>query len=160
LFLYYLSAVRISTGSAALDNLLGGGIETKALTEIYGEYRCGKTQICLNLCVTSQINEKNPGRVVFIDTEGSFRTTRVAEIAERYELEKDDILENIAHARAFTFEQQIFLLEQAAAMMVKEPFRILIIVSFLLSSFFCFPLFLLISCFVFSAGFSDVSRPY
>jgi RecA/RadA recombinase len=121
--------VRISTGSVALDNLLGGGIETKALTEIYGEYRCGKTQICHNLCVTSQINDKRPGRVVFIDTEGSFRTSRVAQIAERYELEPEDILRNIAHARAYTYEQQIELLEKAAAMMVKEPFKILIFVS-------------------------------
>lgn len=121
--------MRISTGSVALDNLLGGGIETKALTEIYGEYRCGKTQICHNLCVTSQINDKRPGRVVFIDTEGSFRTSRVAQIAERYELEPEDILRNIAHARAYTYEQQIELLEKAAAMMVKEPFKILIFVS-------------------------------
>lgn len=141
--------MRISTGSAALDNLLGGGVETKALTEIYGEYRCGKTQICHNLCVTSQINDKNPGKVVFIDTEGSFRTSRIADISQRYELEPKDILGNIVHARAHTYEQQIDLLEEAAAMMVKEPFKILIFVSlgFIPIAEKFVSLHLLISCF-------------
>ena len=127
--------MRLSTGSAALDDLLGGGVETKALTEIYGEFRCGKTQIALNLCVTSQINEKNPGKVVFIDTEGTFRPSRVAEIAARYELNPVDILQNIVFARAFTYEQQMEYLDAAAAMMVKEPFKLLIFVRLVFLKF-------------------------
>ena len=43
--------VRVSTGSKALDELIGGGMETKAITEMYGEYRCGKTQVCACVCV-------------------------------------------------------------------------------------------------------------
>ena len=47
--------IRITTGCRDLDNILGGGIETGSLTEIYGEYRCGKTQLCHTLCVTTQV---------------------------------------------------------------------------------------------------------
>ena len=35
-----------------------GGIETGSITELYGEYRCGKTQLCHTLCVTCQVRCK------------------------------------------------------------------------------------------------------
>ena len=47
--------VKITTGSSKLDELLGGGIETGSITEIFGEFRTGKTQICHMLCVTCQV---------------------------------------------------------------------------------------------------------
>ncbi len=53
--------MRISTGSQALNDILGGGIETKSLTEIYGEFRTGKTQLCLTLCVTTQCSIEDGG---------------------------------------------------------------------------------------------------
>lgn len=121
--------VHISTGSAALDEILGGGIETGALTEIYGEYRCGKTQLCCTLCVTSQINDKIPGKAIYIDTEGSFRPKRIRDIADRFQLDGDQILANIVYGRAFNYEQQISLLENAAALMAEEQFKILIMDS-------------------------------
>lgn len=48
--------VKITTGSAALDGILGGGIESSSITELFGEFRTGKTQLCHTLCVTSQVN--------------------------------------------------------------------------------------------------------
>lgn len=47
--------IKITTGSGKLDDLLGGGIETGSITEIFGEFRTGKTQICHMLCVTCQV---------------------------------------------------------------------------------------------------------
>ena len=47
--------ISLSTGSSALDTLLQGGIETGSITELYGEFRTGKTQICHTLCVTAQL---------------------------------------------------------------------------------------------------------
>ena len=47
--------IKITTGSTKLDELLGGGIETGSITEIFGEFRTGKTQICHMLCVTCQV---------------------------------------------------------------------------------------------------------
>ncbi|PPD70934.1 hypothetical protein GOBAR_DD32185 [Gossypium barbadense] len=48
------SVIRITTGSQALDELLGGGIETSAITEAFGEFRSGKTQLAHTLCVSTQ----------------------------------------------------------------------------------------------------------
>ncbi len=44
--------IHLSTGSQSLDQLLGGGVETGSITEIFGEFRTGKTQLCHTLCVT------------------------------------------------------------------------------------------------------------
>ena len=44
----------LATGSSGLDQLLGGGIETGSITEIFGEFRTGKTQLCHTLCVMCQ----------------------------------------------------------------------------------------------------------
>ncbi len=76
----------ISTGSRDLDVLLGGGIETGSLTEIFGEFRTGKTQLCHTLCVTAQrpLDQGGAeGRVIYVDTEGTFRPQKLVAIAER-----------------------------------------------------------------------------
>jgi DNA repair protein RAD51 len=48
--------IQLTTGSKELDKLLGGGIETGSVTEIFGEFRTGKTQICHTLAVTCQVH--------------------------------------------------------------------------------------------------------
>jgi RecA/RadA recombinase len=55
---YYIvrqNVIHLTTGSSELDKLLGGGFETGSITEIFGEFRTGKTQICHTLCVTCQV---------------------------------------------------------------------------------------------------------
>ena len=47
--------IQITTGSNELDKLLGGGIETGSITELFGEFRCGKSQVCHSLAVTCQL---------------------------------------------------------------------------------------------------------
>ncbi|KAI3437822.1 hypothetical protein D9Q98_000269 [Chlorella vulgaris] len=125
------SVVKISTGSMALDELLGGGIETKAITEIFGEWRTGKTQLCHTLCVTTQIGNENggAGKVAYIDTEGCFRPERIRPIAARFGLDADAVLDNVVYARAHTWEQQFDYLVPLAAKMAQEPFRLLIMDS-------------------------------
>ena len=49
------SIVQLTTGSVELDKLLEGGIETGSVTEAFGEFRTGKTQLCHTLCVTCQM---------------------------------------------------------------------------------------------------------
>jgi len=51
------NVIHLSTGSRELDNLLGGGFETGSITEMFGEFRTGKTQICHTLCVTCQVTD-------------------------------------------------------------------------------------------------------
>ncbi|GAB4819384.1 hypothetical protein N2152v2_006430 [Parachlorella kessleri] len=99
--------VHISTGCAALDEILGGGIETKAITEIFG----------------------GAGKVAYIDTEGTFRPERIRPIAERFNLEAEAVLSNVVCARAHTLEQQVDFLLPLAAMMSEEPFKLLIMDS-------------------------------
>lgn len=47
--------ISLTTGSKELDKLLQGGIETGSITEMFGEFRCGKTQLCHTLAVTCQL---------------------------------------------------------------------------------------------------------
>jgi hypothetical protein len=66
-----------------------GGIETGSLTEIFGEFRTGKTQLCHTLCVTCQLpldQGGGEGKALYIDTEGTFRPQRLVTIAERFGL--------------------------------------------------------------------------
>eukprot|EP00794_Sanderia_malayensis_P008963 gene8963-9920_t len=68
---------RISTGCTEFDKLLGGGIESMSITEAFGEFRTGKTQLSHTFCVTAQLpgpDGYGGGKVVFIDTELSYRT--------------------------------------------------------------------------------------
>ncbi|KAL1206739.1 Meiotic recombination-like protein [Cardamine amara subsp. amara] len=124
--------VRITTGCQALDDLLGGGIETSAITEAFGEFRSGKTQLAHTLCVTTQLptNMKGGnGKVAYIDTEGTFRPDRIVPIAERFGMDSGAVLDNIIYARAYTYEHQYNLLLGLAAKMSEEPFKILIVDS-------------------------------
>jgi DNA repair protein RadA len=77
------SIERISTGCAAFDYMLGGGIETHAITEFVGESGSGKTQLCHTISVTLQIPSKQRNNVLYIDTEGTFRDKRIVEIQQK-----------------------------------------------------------------------------
>jgi len=123
---------KITTGSSQLDTLLGGGVESMSITEAFGEFRTGKTQMCHTLCVTSQLPKSlggGNGKVAFIDTEGTFRPERITPIAERFNLDISAVLENIVYARAYTHEMQMDLLNMVAAKMVEDQFALLIVDS-------------------------------
>eukprot|EP01040_Poterioochromonas_malhamensis_P002949 gene2949-3136_t len=124
--------IMISTGSKELDNLLGGGIETGSLTEIFGEFRTGKTQLCHTLCVTAQrpLDQGGAeGRVIYVDTEGTFRPQKLVAIAERFRMNPEEVLDNIICARAHNSEQQLELLADAAALMSDSRYALLIVDS-------------------------------
>lgn len=104
------SVIKLTTGSSALDKILGGGIESASITELFGEFRTGKTQLSHTLCVTSQLSfEMNggQGKVIYLDTEGNFRPERVESIAERFGLDPEQTLDNIIICRVFTHEEQM-----------------------------------------------------
>uniref|UniRef100_A0A383W8N5 RecA family profile 1 domain-containing protein n=1 Tax=Tetradesmus obliquus TaxID=3088 RepID=A0A383W8N5_TETOB len=106
--------VKVTTGAAALDTLLGGGMETKAITELYGEYRTGKTQLCHTLCVAVQLpiaQGGGAGKAAYVDTEGTFRPERIRAIAARFNLDPDAVLDNIVVGRAHTVDGQMELLQ-------------------------------------------------
>jgi DNA repair protein RAD51 len=124
--------VFLTTGSSELDKLLGGGVETGSCTEIFGEFRTGKTQLCHTLAVTCQLPIENgggQGKCLWIDTEGTFRTERITPIAERFGLDPNDVMDNIAYARAYNTDHQLQLLTSASAMMVEAHYSLLIVDS-------------------------------
>lgn len=124
--------ITLSTGSNAVDELLKGGIETGSITEMFGEFRTGKTQLCHQLCVTCQLpvdRGGGEGKALYIDTEGTFRPQRLQAIAERYGLDGDSVLDNVAFARAYNSEHQMQLLIQASAMMAESRFALVIVDS-------------------------------
>jgi RecA/RadA recombinase len=72
-----LKVIHVSTGSIELEELMGCGIETMSITEVLGEFRTGKTQLCHTLCVTSQLPVSqggSSGEVIYIDAEGRIST--------------------------------------------------------------------------------------
>ncbi len=124
--------VTLSTGAVELDKLLEGGVETGSITEIFGEFRTGKTQLCHTLCITAQmpINDGGgEGKAIYIDTEGSFRPKRLEQIAERFGLDPQVALENCAVARAQNSEHQMELLKTAAAIMSQDRYSLMVVDS-------------------------------
>jgi DNA repair protein RadA len=98
------SLLRCTTGSNALDKLLLGGIETQAVTEFYGEFGSGKSQICHTLCVTASQPVENGGfgsGSIYIDTEGTFRPERVDQIAVSRGLDPTSVLKSIAVCKVY-----------------------------------------------------------
>jgi len=126
------SIERISTGTNSLDDLLGGGIETQAITEIYGEYGTGKTQICHTLCVMVQMPRNKGGLeagAIYIDTEGTFRPERIYRIAEMRDLDPNEALENVVVAKAYNSAHQELIIEDVGPIIDKTGARLLIVDS-------------------------------
>ncbi|XP_041468158.1 DNA repair protein RAD51 homolog 1 [Lytechinus variegatus] len=124
--------IQVTTGSKELDKLLQGGIETGSITEIFGEFRTGKTQLCHTMAVTCQLPIDmggGEGKCLYIDTEGTFRPERLIAVADRYNLSGSDVLDNVAYARAHNSDHQSQLLLQASAMMAESRYALLIVDS-------------------------------
>ncbi|KAJ3132987.1 Meiotic recombination protein dmc1 [Geranomyces variabilis] len=127
------SVIRISTGSKELDSLLGGGVQSMSITEAFGEFRTGKTQLSHTLCVLAQLPASmggGNGKAAFIDTEGTFRPERIKQIATRFGVDGEAALDNIAVARAHNSEHQMELLNHLAARLCEErQYRLVVIDS-------------------------------
>jgi len=124
----------ISTGSENINNLLGGrGVETRSLTEAYGAFGSGKTQLALTLAVNVQLPADKggcEGKAVYIDTEGTFRPKRIRDIAEAIGADPDKVLKNILVARAFNSDHQILLVDKITELIKDgEPIKLVIIDS-------------------------------
>lgn len=103
-----------------------------SITEAFGEFRTGKTQLSHTLCVTAQLPRSQgggQGKVLYIDTENTFRPERIKSIANRYNLDPEGVLNNIMVGRAFTVDSLINLLMQAAGQMIEDCFALLVVDS-------------------------------
>nr|KAJ3419490.1 Meiotic recombination protein dmc1 [Polyrhizophydium stewartii] len=133
LFVRRKSIVRLSTGSKEFDKLLGGGIQSMSITEAFGEFRTGKTQLAHTLCVTAQLPLHmggGNGKAAFIDTEGTFRPERIEAIAARFGLDPEATISNVMYARALNSEHQYELLNELAVRLCDDrQFRLIVIDS-------------------------------
>ncbi|MCJ7635766.1 DNA repair and recombination protein RadA, partial [Candidatus Bathyarchaeota archaeon] len=130
-------AKRITTGSKNIDKLLGGGVETQAMTEFVGEFGAGKSQISMQLCVTSQQpNEQGGlgGKVLFIDTEGTFSPERIHNIATAKGFDANKVLENIIYARCYNSDHQMLIVDKSFKIVEEEGVK-LVVVDSLISHF-------------------------
>ena len=128
----------ISVGSEGFNDLIGGGIETQSITEVFGEFGSGKSQISHELAVTVQLPPEKGGldaECVFIDTENTFRPERVEQIANAFELDIDETLQKIHVARAFNSSHQILMAEKINELIQKGSNIKLVIVDSLMAHF-------------------------
>jgi len=126
------NVAKITTHSKNLDQLLGGGVETQAITEAYGAYGSGKTQIGFQLAVSVQLPPEKGGlggNCLWIDTENTFRPERVIQIAKAMGLDPDQSLKNIFVARAFNSEHQMFLVDKATDMIEQNNIKLIVVDS-------------------------------
>jgi len=126
------TVLRLTTGSKELDELLGGGLETQTITEFYGEYGSGKSQVCHQLCVNVQLPPEHGGLnsgVLYIDTENTFRTERIVQMAQNLGLDPESVMKNIVVAEAYTSDHQMFLLENSDSIIKENNIRLIIVDS-------------------------------
>jgi len=118
---------KITTGSKAFDDLLGGGFETGSITEAFGEFGSGKTQIGHILAV-NVLKQYPDGIVIYIDTENTFRPERISQLAEGQGLDPQDVLRNIRVARAYNSDHQLLLADKVNDLVTKDNLNIKLVV--------------------------------
>lgn len=123
---------RISTGSKCFDELLGGGFEVNAITEIYGEFGSGKTQICHTSAVMVQQKITDgglEGGVIYVDTENTFRPERIVSISKARNIDHVSVLENIVVAKAFNSAHQELIIHEVGKIIENNNIKLLVLDS-------------------------------
>ena len=134
------SVSKLTTCSKAFDELLGGGLETQAITECFGEFGSGKSQIVHQMAVNVQLPEETgglAGSCVFIDTENTFRPERIEQMVNGLGMDvppAQEFLDHIHVARAHTSDHQMLMIENAKELAnelrgTERPVRLFIVDS-------------------------------
>lgn len=126
------SVLRLTTGSKAIDDILGGGLETQTITEFYGEYGSGKSQMCHQMCVNVQLPPEKGGLgggALYLDTENTFRTERIVQMSQHLGLNPEEVVKNVIYADAYTSDHQMFLLENADKVVKENNIRLIVVDS-------------------------------
>lgn len=119
--------IKISCGCSSFNELLGGGFETGAIVECFGEFGSGKTQIGHVLAV--QLLKEHPdASVVYIDTENTFRPERIEQLARAAELDIEETLSKIIVARAYNSDHQMLLAEKVDGLITEQGKKVKLLV--------------------------------
>lgn len=123
---------KLTTGSEEFDKLLGGGVESQSITEFYGKFAAGKTQITHQLSVNVQLPKEKGGlggKALYIDTEGTFRPERIKQMAAAHDLDAEEVLSNIMVGKAYNSDHQMLLAEKAERIAAEENIKLVIVDS-------------------------------
>jgi DNA repair protein RadA len=126
------SISKITTNSKSLNELLGGGVETMAITEMYGRFSSGKSQLGFQLAVNVQKPPEDGGLgggTLFVDSEATFRPERIVQLAESQGLDAQEVLKNIKVARSENSDHQIILLERCEEIIKEHNIKLIVIDS-------------------------------
>ncbi len=123
---------KLTTGSKAFDELIGGGVESQSIMEFFGEFGSSKTQVCFQLAVNATLPEEKGGLdsdVIIIDSENTFRPERIIQMATYLGADPQETLRRIHVARAFNSQHQVLLVEKAMDLAKDMKVRLLIVDS-------------------------------
>ena len=126
--------LRLSFGSNNLNKLLGGGLETQAITEFVGEFGAGKSQISMKLSIQAQLPPAEgglDGKTLFIDTEGTFAAQRVFQIAQASGQDPDKVLDGIIYSRVYNSDHQVLTVAHAFKICKEETVKLMVVDSIL-----------------------------
>jgi DNA repair protein RadA len=130
---------RVSTGSKAFDELIGGGFESGGISECYGAFGSGKTALAHQLAINGlDVNEEGEPQAysVWIDSENTFRPERIKQIAEANGLDPMKVLKNIKVVRAYNSDHQMMCADKVEDLIVKDGLTVnLVIVDSLMAHF-------------------------
>ena len=125
--------LKLTTGSAKFDEFLFGGIETQAVTEIYGEFGSGKSQICHVLCINATLPVDKggfAGNVIYIDSEGTFRPERIFQMCKaRGDVDHKWVLDSIAVFKPLSAANLELLLKDITKYIKERNIKLIIIDS-------------------------------
>lgn len=124
--------LKLTTGSKAFDELMGGGLESQAIVEMFGEFGSCKTQVCFQLAVNATLPVEKGGLdsdVVIIDTENTFRPERIIQMSQYLGVDPQETLKRIHVARAYNSQHQVLLVEKAMELAKDFPVKLMIVDS-------------------------------
>lgn len=123
---------KVETGSKNLNGLLGGGLCLGEITEAYGSFNTGKSQLAFSLCVNLPI--LNPKYcTLFVDTEASFRSSRIVDICKAKKADEKKILESIKLVRVKCTKEQVEIINKIDKILESDPNIKLVIIDSLIA---------------------------
>ncbi|MBD3185222.1 DNA repair and recombination protein RadA [Candidatus Bathyarchaeota archaeon] len=121
-----------TTGSEVVDDLMDGGITTGRITEIFGAFKSGKTNIVNTLCITVQLPEEEgglDGDIIYIDTEGTFSKAKIARTARRFGINPTKALHRIHLAKVYSSDHQLQMIESCERILMTYPVKLIVVDS-------------------------------
>ncbi len=122
----------ITTGSQGLDHILGGGVQTGKLTEVFGPFKSGKTNLAHTIAVTIQLPKSMGGldsSVAYVDTENTFSKEKIKRIATRFGLDPLKVLSRLYHSRIYSSDHQSQMIQKTENLCKTRNVRLIIVDS-------------------------------